>query len=614
MAYYGFEINSQFKPFDYDTLSKMVAGSNEAHKNAQAAIDEKVKGSESIKHYVDNEALTNPDAEWVKKYNDYRASLEEASNNLATVGLQPNTASTITDLSRRYMADVAPIASAISQQANLAKARIGADPKERMVYSKLPSIDELLDNMNIVPKAYSGAKVNEEARNAAKAISDRNVFVDIKKDPRFANYIRKIKETGYDIQLMKELDMFPGLNDIRNNIKLAHGNFEGLSEEDKQRMDDEISKGIYEGISYDIDVNTSPLHIQTPSVGSPKKTPYTINPHAIKNIDFLKVLNPNLARKNKYFTIEGGIRITEEGFNKLKSMTDENSNNDKDEELKLLKALTRGFEREKLKGIEFSDFNIDNLDNLSPSDKEKVKATHQNIHREKYAVLEELENIMEARYKQENLSPFFDAEIWQDQEISLHPDAGTNLLHSIADADIYAVKYNSETGNVDVDEQKYYKQNNTNTDGGNGNTLKKPKQITSVIRHRNTGGDNIFIAKAIDEEGNYFYFKIGSTLNSPFKSSNEYFKQADKVLKIFKTEPDENGNYDLPEDMKAILKHVHGDGYLVPESISEDKLSYIYGVMINEAVNKIMDACTANTAKNYNSQYSEQIHLNSQQE
>ena len=242
-----FVIGSRFNPLDLDTLNKALAPSEAAYNTAQQNYTDLAVSSDILQ----SRAEQDPTSDWAHRYNDYRNALNNASKELAVKGLYNGLADTVMDLKRRYAQDITPIAAAISKLTEKAKIRASTNPADRIVFSDMPTVDQLIADPEHVDVKYSGADVYKQAYNASKAESarmDKTVFF---RDPTFRNYIHELRKRGFEGSGIDTIMEMPVFEELFNNIENQFKRFEGLNHRNHALMRREILNGLIDGIMYE---------------------------------------------------------------------------------------------------------------------------------------------------------------------------------------------------------------------------------------------------------------------------------------------------------------------------------------------------------------------------
>lgn len=256
MSDYSLVVNSQFQPFSYQEMLAPVLMATQA----QQDIENQYSMLDSDANTIQQRALADSNSEWAKKYNNYTKQLEDSAADLASNGLTQSSRSTLLKLKRDYSGNVNPALMAIQRQAEIARTQQAKNGEGvRMVYGAMPSIDQLITDPNLDRVSYSGKDIEASAANSAAAASARHVIDNFKKDPANAGWMKHIKETGYSSQAFNALlneaknSNNPSVNilaQITNQVKQQFGNFEGVSDADKHRLEGEILSGLFKGSVY----------------------------------------------------------------------------------------------------------------------------------------------------------------------------------------------------------------------------------------------------------------------------------------------------------------------------------------------------------------------------
>ena len=256
MPDYSLVVNSQFQPFSYQEMLAPVLQATQA----QEDIENQYSMLDSEANTIQQRALTDSNSEWAKKYTTYTKQLEDSAADLAANGLTPSSRSTLLRLKRDYSSNVNPALMAIQRQAEIARTQQAKNGEGvRMVYGAMPSIDQLIADPNLDRVSYSGKDIEASAANSAAAASARHVIDNFKKDPANAGWMKHIKETGYSSQAFNALlneaknSNDPSVNilaQITNQVKQQFGNFEGVSDADKHKLEGEILSGLFKGSVY----------------------------------------------------------------------------------------------------------------------------------------------------------------------------------------------------------------------------------------------------------------------------------------------------------------------------------------------------------------------------
>lgn len=250
MANYSLIVGSKFQPLSYQEILAPVQSATEAHIKSQDELAMLEASSEALR----NRALAEADQDWAKRYNMYTNALNEASESLATQGLNPDVRNKLLNARRDYFSSVQPALQALAQQQAITDYQWKQDPAKRMVYGELPTIQQLIANPEMKPVGFSGHEVYQNAMNSGKSASTKKVTDIIKKSPVLQGYIEQWKTVGYK---QGDIDKFvavnPEIKKLIDTVKQEYGGFEGLTKAGKERMEAEIVKGLYDGALYNQD-------------------------------------------------------------------------------------------------------------------------------------------------------------------------------------------------------------------------------------------------------------------------------------------------------------------------------------------------------------------------
>lgn len=305
MANYNLVVSSKFQPFSFERYIKPYQMYGEAYKELENAYDTLAMQSEDLRM----RAAAEPNSEWAQRYTQYADMLQSQADNLIKEGLNTSNRSALSKLKRDYSTNIVPIKSAIARQAELVKYAASQNPALRMVYGDMPTIDQLISNPNLTQVGYSGSDVEKSAMQLAAAAATRQ------HSDSFGNFtkywMRHRETTGFskaDInKFLQDASNIPELQGIIGQVQQQFGNFEGLSDAQKQKMAGEIMSGILKGATYQ------------------DKSTYQQDPVALKYLD--NEFTRNRSNQNPDNTIgfspriiEGAEGETTETANRLKGL------------------------------------------------------------------------------------------------------------------------------------------------------------------------------------------------------------------------------------------------------------------------------------------------------
>lgn len=226
MANY-FVINNKFKPYSFDELIKPYQMYADEYRRQEAAIDSLLAEASSLEDL----SPTLDKAEY-NKYNEWKNSLKQVSDNLSSNGLSPQTRNAIRNLGNSYKSEYAPILDKLKMRGALIKeqrdylqknpntifdidysqtpvgdistastynsynldtikAQVGQD-----VYNK-QSAGEAVPSLNEYTTMYSGNLTDlEQIRRVQEAVNAGATLGNATyKQKEFENYLNKVKAT-----------------------------------------------------------------------------------------------------------------------------------------------------------------------------------------------------------------------------------------------------------------------------------------------------------------------------------------------------------------------------------------------------------------------------------
>ena len=264
MANYELIVNSKFQPFSYERYIKPYQLYNEAYTEQENALNTLSVTSELLRERALAEKANGQ--EWAGKYLDYLDSLKAQADALSKEGLNVNSRRALSNLKTAYGTTVAPVQKAIEAQAALAKIAASQNPALRMQYGEMPTIDALIADPTKRQVGYSGATVEESAMKLAAQAAARNTSESFK---AFKTYwMRQLQTAGYDRatinRFLEDAKSIPELQDITKQVSAQFGNFEGLSDAQKDIMKGEILTGILKGAGYKevVDYKQNPIAVE----------------------------------------------------------------------------------------------------------------------------------------------------------------------------------------------------------------------------------------------------------------------------------------------------------------------------------------------------------------
>lgn len=248
MPNYSYQSNAIFEPMTFEQYIRPALMYGEAYKDVADQYDALSTQSKTFRE----RAMQEQDAQWAQRYMKYADGLEQAAQQLASDGLSQDIRSKLRQYKRDYGEVIEPINKAVQRQAELQKIADSADPRMRMLYGQMPSIQALIDNPNASRAGYSLTDVEGEAAALAKTTADRRqtaILEDI------GRYVKTMETQGYSQeeinQFMQNSANIPELQSIVNSVYSMYGGFDGLDNYGKSQAMNAIMNGIVRGATYD---------------------------------------------------------------------------------------------------------------------------------------------------------------------------------------------------------------------------------------------------------------------------------------------------------------------------------------------------------------------------
>lgn len=172
-------INSRFKPFSYEEMSRPLAAYTDEYNAQEAAYGELADKAAQWERLKNSEI----DQDTYQQYRNYANTLQQAADSLAKEGLKPGGRKAVQDARRKYTEEIFPIEQAYQKRAELSKMQkemIARDPTlliERG--ADQIALRELIANPELSPATYSGAYLEKSASQAASALAK-----EIRDNPR----------------------------------------------------------------------------------------------------------------------------------------------------------------------------------------------------------------------------------------------------------------------------------------------------------------------------------------------------------------------------------------------------------------------------------------------
>lgn len=162
---------ARFKPFDYAQMVAPVERADMMHTQLQEQL-----GELSTKASVwENMANQQTDPKAYAQYKAYAADLSRQADLLAKQGLTPESKASLIKLKQRYTSDIVPIEQAYARrQALVDEQRKALLSDNTLMFDRAASslsLDELMANPTLSPRAYSGTMLAKQVGSAAQNLS-----------------------------------------------------------------------------------------------------------------------------------------------------------------------------------------------------------------------------------------------------------------------------------------------------------------------------------------------------------------------------------------------------------------------------------------------------------
>ena len=206
------------------TSQSPLAMAQQEYNAVQEGLSALTDSSNQFSRYLDGTQA----GERVKAYN---AAIDTAVNDMAKNGLRSTNRDTLLGLKRQYNNDIAKINQSAAQLDTLYKgvqtAQMQAAAKgDRLFVANMPNVDDLLANPSATPLMVSGAGLQAQGMNAAKAlVAQSDTSVEIQALSKEYNNI--VQRTGYGSaaaqRFLQDAASIPALAQSIQQIKNMYG-------------------------------------------------------------------------------------------------------------------------------------------------------------------------------------------------------------------------------------------------------------------------------------------------------------------------------------------------------------------------------------------------------
>ena len=247
-------ITARFRPFSFDEMLKPLAMATQEYNTVQEGLSSLTDSSNQFSRYLEGTEA----GERVKQFN---AAIDTAVTDMAKNGLRGANRDTLLGLKRQYNNDIAKINQSAAQLDTLYKGVQAAQLKaqasgDTLFVANMPNVDDLLANPSASPIMVSGAGLQAQGLNAAKALvaqSDSPVTIEaLSKE-----YNNIVSRQGYNSaaaqKFLQNASTIPALANSIQQIKNMYGlqNFGA----DEARATQFIIQGMFDGLSQKVTNN-----------------------------------------------------------------------------------------------------------------------------------------------------------------------------------------------------------------------------------------------------------------------------------------------------------------------------------------------------------------------
>lgn len=242
--------NATFQPFTYDELATPIREMTAAHQKVEEDYNNNMLVVDSLRQ----RAMNEPDAKWSQQILDYANQLEGYAMDLARNGLTRETRGNLLNMKRGYGTTVSPVLMAMQREKELQSVMDKA-VGTNMVFSKKPTLDQIIADPTIGLKGYNGDDLYKKAKDLAEQASERRIQIIKPRnlDAWRYEYGKKKGFTNDEINYM--LNNEPAFAEMFGSIVNSSG-FEldkDLDSADKNKLYNQIISGALTGFKYDED-------------------------------------------------------------------------------------------------------------------------------------------------------------------------------------------------------------------------------------------------------------------------------------------------------------------------------------------------------------------------
>lgn len=259
--------NNKFKPYTFEEMLKPYQMYTEAYNK----IEDELSNLDIMASDIASKLTDNPeDQELRKLYNEFNTELNNASNELATIGLTPQTRKKLSTLKSKYAEKLNPINEAYKAYAEDKKylSKMRREHPEIIIEGVGNSISDYMYGNTPNDVSANLNTITESSRLSSAGLSKQ--FVDSiglqSADDYVGRYLMHGKTKGLSPDMIKDFTDFIDSGDVLSteggkalyNIfekERASSNYYSMSPDAQKRIDASIVKGLIQGVSYDEDYN-----------------------------------------------------------------------------------------------------------------------------------------------------------------------------------------------------------------------------------------------------------------------------------------------------------------------------------------------------------------------
>lgn len=259
--------NNKFKPYTFEEMLKPYQMYTEAYNK----IEDELSNLDIMASDIASKLTDNPeDQELRKLYNEFNTELNNASNELATIGLTPQTRKKLSTLKSKYTEKLNPINEAYKAYAEDKKylSKMRREHPEIIIEGVGNSISDYMYGNTPNDVSANLNTITESSRLSSAGLSKQ--FIDSiglqSADDYVGRYLMYGKTKGLSPDMIKDFTDFIDSGDVLSteggkalyNIfekERASSNYYNMSSDAQKRIDASIVKGLIQGVSYDEDYN-----------------------------------------------------------------------------------------------------------------------------------------------------------------------------------------------------------------------------------------------------------------------------------------------------------------------------------------------------------------------